>query len=247
MRRIAASTANRAFAAIPNHVGEGSTVAVLGVQRPAEIVNYRTMGATPVILAAGLAAGALAALALTLAASVRRRRRRDLSALLKTLGFTQGQLAGEPWPGRPQWPPSSGSRSASRSGSCSGVGFVGPVRPRYCLLFLEPTVPILPVVLIALGALVLANIAAAVPGRIAALHPGRRAAASPVGPLGRAPFDFPLDHRLFYPSFPAPTRGGRGRPAAVPSLPGGPMSCRLACPAGACSARAGPGPASRSC
>jgi putative ABC transport system permease protein len=49
------------------------------------------MGATPVLLAAGLAAGAVAALGLTLTASVRRRRR-DL-ALLKALGFTRRQLA----------------------------------------------------------------------------------------------------------------------------------------------------------
>ncbi len=61
-------------------------VSVLGVQRPAQIVNYRTIGATPVVLAAGLAAGAIAALGLTLTASVVRRRR-DL-ALLKALGFT---------------------------------------------------------------------------------------------------------------------------------------------------------------
>jgi putative ABC transport system permease protein len=63
----------------------------LGVQHPAEIVNYQATGATSVILAAALASGAIAALALTLLASVRRRRR-DL-ALLKTLGFTTRQLA----------------------------------------------------------------------------------------------------------------------------------------------------------
>ena len=66
-------------------------VSVLGVQRPAEIVNYRTMGTTPALLGIGLAAGAASALGLTLIASVRRRRR-DL-ALLKTLGFTRRQLA----------------------------------------------------------------------------------------------------------------------------------------------------------
>ena len=66
-------------------------VSVLAVQRPAEIVNYRTMGTTPALLGIGLAAGAATALGLTLIASVRRRRR-DL-ALLKTLGFTRRQLA----------------------------------------------------------------------------------------------------------------------------------------------------------
>jgi len=64
---------------------------VLGVQRPAEIANYQSTGASPGILAAGLAVGAVVALGLTLGASVRRRRR-DI-ALLKTLGFTSRQLA----------------------------------------------------------------------------------------------------------------------------------------------------------
>ena len=64
---------------------------MLPAQRPAEIVNYRTMGTLPAILSGGLAAGAVAALGLTLVTSVRRRRR-DF-ALLKTLGFTRRQLA----------------------------------------------------------------------------------------------------------------------------------------------------------
>ena len=69
----------------------GVTIQLLGPQRPAEIVNYRTMGTTPGFLAGGLAVGAVAALGLTLVASVRRRRRE--LALLKTFGFTQRQLA----------------------------------------------------------------------------------------------------------------------------------------------------------
>ena len=67
------------------------TIDLLQAQRPAEIVNYRSMGDMPAVLAGGLAAGAVTALGLTLVASVRRRRR-DF-ALLKTLGFTRGQLA----------------------------------------------------------------------------------------------------------------------------------------------------------
>ena len=66
-------------------------VSVLAVQRPAEIVNYRTIGTAPALLGIGLAVGAATALGLTLIASVRRRRR-DL-ALLKVLGFTRRQLA----------------------------------------------------------------------------------------------------------------------------------------------------------
>jgi predicted lysophospholipase L1 biosynthesis ABC-type transport system permease subunit len=67
-------------------------IQVLPVQRPAEIVNYRTMGTAPLVLAGMLAAGAFVALALTLAASVRRRAR-DL-ALLKTLGLVRRQVVG---------------------------------------------------------------------------------------------------------------------------------------------------------
>ena len=87
MQRIA-NASNKVFAADPNTTGD--LVGVLGVQRPAEIVNYRSIGSAPVILAIGLAAGAIVALGLTLAASVRRRRR-DL-ALLRALGFTPRQL-----------------------------------------------------------------------------------------------------------------------------------------------------------
>ena len=65
-------------------------VAAYSVQRPAEIVNYRAMGSAPIILSGGLAGAAALALALTLAASVRRRTR-DL-AILKTLGFTSRQI-----------------------------------------------------------------------------------------------------------------------------------------------------------
>ncbi len=50
------------------------------------------MGETPAFLAAGFVLGVASSLGLILAASVRRRWR-DL-ALLNTLGFTRGQLAG---------------------------------------------------------------------------------------------------------------------------------------------------------
>ena len=66
-------------------------VNVVSVQRPAEIVNYRSMTNIPLILGGALAIGSIIALALTLIASVRRRRH-DL-ALLKTFGFTPWQFA----------------------------------------------------------------------------------------------------------------------------------------------------------
>ena len=89
VQRIVA-VANRAFAADP--AAAVDTDSWEGVQRPAAIVNYQSTGSTPLILALGLALGAMAALALSLVASVRRRRR-DL-AVLKTLGFVRRQTVG---------------------------------------------------------------------------------------------------------------------------------------------------------
>ena len=89
-QRIATDT-NRIFTAVPKTTTcYDDLVSVLPVQRPAEIADYRSVGSTPSLLAAVLALSAIAALGLTLAASVRRRRR-DL-ATLKALGFTGPQL-----------------------------------------------------------------------------------------------------------------------------------------------------------
>jgi hypothetical protein len=160
-----AEAADKVMAADPEGVGD--TYSVLGVQRPAEIVNYQSTGDTPAILAAGLAAGAVVALAITLAASVRRRRR-DL-ALLKTFGFTRRQLAVTV-----AWQAS----VAALIGIVIGVP-VGIALGRWLwVLFArdiyavpEPTVPVFEVVLVGLAALVLANLVAAVPGRMAARTP----------------------------------------------------------------------------
>jgi hypothetical protein len=164
MQRVA-DAGSKALTADPN--AGGNNVAVLGVQHPAEIVNYRSMGATPVLLASGLAAGAVAALGLTLAASVRRRRR-DL-ALLKALGFTKRQLAvtlaGQ-------------ATVAAVIGIVVGVPLGIALGRQLWVLFArnidavpEPTVPVLSVIVVALGALVFANLAAALPGRSAARTP----------------------------------------------------------------------------
>ena len=157
LQKIAQETTN------PENFGVG----VLGVLKPAEILNYRSLGDTPAFLGAGLAAGAIAALALTLVASVRRRRR-DL-ALLKTLGFTERQLA---------------ATVAWHSSTAVAIGVVVGVPLGIALgrtlwdLFAHdinavpaPSVPVAQVVLIALGALVLANVIAAIPGRLAARTP----------------------------------------------------------------------------
>ncbi len=79
--------AARAFASDPAATSDFDSYE--GVQRPAAIINYQSTGGTPLVLAGGLAVGAMLAVALSLVASVRRRRR-DL-AVLKTLGFTRAQ------------------------------------------------------------------------------------------------------------------------------------------------------------
>jgi ABC-type lipoprotein release transport system permease subunit len=142
-------------------------VTLLPVQRPAEIINYRSMGTIPTFLGLGLAIGAVAALGFTLVASVRRRRR-DL-ALFKTLGFTGRQLAATV-----AWQ----STIAVVIGTIVGVP-LGIALGRWLWdLFARninavpaPSVPTLSVVLIALGALVLANVVAVLPGRMAARTP----------------------------------------------------------------------------
>ncbi|HXN59319.1 MAG TPA: FtsX-like permease family protein [Acidimicrobiales bacterium] len=146
---------------------ENYGVSVLSVQRPAEIINYRSMGTIPAILGLGLAAGATIALCLTLVASVRRRRR-DL-ALFKSLGFTRRQLAATV-----AWQ----ATVAVGIGTVVGVP-VGIVVGRALWdVFANqidavalPSVPGLVVAAIGLGALVLAVLVAAIPGRLAANTP----------------------------------------------------------------------------
>lgn len=161
-----ANVANQTFAADPTTV-TGNSVGVIGVQRPAQIVNYRSIGSTPLVLAAGLAAGAVIALALTLAASVRRRRR-DL-ALLKALGFTQRQLTSiVAWQ----------ATVVAFVGTLVGIP-LGIVIGRELWIFFArnlnavpaPTVPVLSVILVALGTFAFANVIAALPGRLAARTP----------------------------------------------------------------------------
>ena len=167
------ATVQRSIDAIATKLGGGSGGGppLLGAQRPAEIIAYNNLGATPNLLGGALATGAAVALGFTLVASVRRRRR-DL-ALLKTLGFTNRQLAATiAWQ----------STVAVGAGTVVGVPLGIALGRSLWELFAQeidavpdPSVPILPVVLIALGALVLANLVAAVPGRIAARTPANLA------------------------------------------------------------------------
>jgi hypothetical protein len=162
-----ADAADRAFAAVPDGGGAGDAIAVVGVQRPAEIVDYRTIGVTPTLLVSGLALGAVTALALTLAASVRRRRRE--LALLRTLGFTQRQLAAAV-----AWQASVAAVAGVVIGVPVGIGvgrWLWVLFARLIYAVPHPTVPVGWIVVLAVGTLVLANVVAAVPARIASRTP----------------------------------------------------------------------------
>jgi hypothetical protein len=164
LRRIAGES-TRVMNADPN--SGGGAFHVLAAQRPAEIVNYQSSGATPVILAVTLAGGAALALALTLVAGIRQRRR-DL-ALLKTLGYTRRQL---------------GAAVAWQAAVTALIGVVvgvplGIAAGRWLWnLFAQsisavpsPTVPVVVVGLVAVVALVLAIVVSLVPARLAARIP----------------------------------------------------------------------------
>ena len=145
--------------------GNGGSVS--SVQRPAEIVNYRSMGTAPAFLGAALAAAAVTGLGLTLIASVRRRRR-DL-ALLKTLGFTRHQLAAAV-----AWQSSIAAAAGTLIGVPLGIAlgrFLWDLFARQINVVPQPTIPGMSVILITFGALALANIVAALPGRLAARTP----------------------------------------------------------------------------
>jgi hypothetical protein len=160
-----AHIANVAFNKDPKAFG--NEVDVLGVQRPAQIVDYRSIGATPLILATGLVSGAVIALALTLNASVRRRRR-DL-AIMKTLGFTRRTLAfAVAWQ----------ATIDGLIGAIIGIPLGILLGRELWTLFArdinavpQPTVPATAIILVGFGTVVVAIIAALWPGRSAATTP----------------------------------------------------------------------------
>jgi ABC-type lipoprotein release transport system permease subunit len=134
------------------------------VRYPAEIENYRSIGVVPDLLALALAVGAVVALALTLVASVHRRRR-DL-ALLRTLGFTGRQLRSAV-----AWQASVAGAIGAVVGIPIGVlagRWLWTLFARDIFAVPEPTVPIIPLVVVGVAAMVLANVVAALPGRSAA-------------------------------------------------------------------------------
>jgi hypothetical protein len=161
MERIARA-ANKVYQGDPK--AAGNSVGVLSVEQPAQIVNYRSVGSTPIVLALGLALGAIVALGLTLTSSVRRRRR-DL-ALLKTFGFTQRQLSATV-----AWQATLDAVVGVVLGIPIGI-LVGrelwTLFARNINAVPDPTVPVLSVILVGVGTLIFTNLVAVLPGRSAA-------------------------------------------------------------------------------
>jgi FtsX-like permease family len=149
---------------LPSSPSPGSAGGVITVLRPEEIVDSHSIEAIPAILGGTLAAGAALALGITLAASVRRRRR-DF-AVLKTLGLSGRQLAAVV-----AWQ----SSVTVVLGAVIGVPLGLVLGHILWSAFAEAihavpttTVPAPTVAATAVGAVVLANIVAAVPARLAA-------------------------------------------------------------------------------
>ena len=139
-------------------------VNVQGVQRPAEIRNYRSLSTAPALLSLALAFGAVFAFGLALISSVQRRRRE--LALLKTIGFTRRQLAAVV-----AWQASIDVAVGAAIGAVVGVlagRWLWNVFARNIGVVPRPVIPVVPIVLMILGAFVLANIVAFIPGFIAA-------------------------------------------------------------------------------
>ncbi len=164
---VAARSLEGVSAGISDAAGAPTSVQLFGVQHPAQIVNYRSMGSTPTLLAVALAVGAFGALGLTLGASVRRRRRE--LAVLKTLGLTRRQLAESV-----SWQASVSVAIGTVIGIPLGVAFgrfLWTLFADELYAVPHPTVPVPALIGVAVGALVLANLVAAVPAWRAARTP----------------------------------------------------------------------------
>jgi len=160
--QLIADRANKAFADLPGGA-VGNHVVVLDVERPAQIANFKSMGAVPLLLAGGSALGVVVALTSSTAVSVRRRRRE--LAIMKALGFTRGQLAGSV---------AVQTSVAALLGIVAGIplGIAGGrvIWTEFAQqIYVVPsaTVPWASIAIVAAAALLLANIAGALPGRAA--------------------------------------------------------------------------------
>jgi hypothetical protein len=146
---------------------DGPVSGAVSALRPAEIASYGTVDLTAVMLASLLAAGAISALGLTLIASVRRRRRE--LALLKTLGFTQRQLAATV-----AWQSSVSAIAGVIVGLPLGIAigrWLWTLFARGISAVPDPNVPVAYIAAVAFGAVLFANLAAVFPGILAARTP----------------------------------------------------------------------------
>jgi hypothetical protein len=167
MRRVTGGVNQELAAVSPGSPCHGDVLGVLPVQHPAQIANYTALSAAPSLLAAGLAGGAVAALLLTLFATVRRRRR-DL-AVLKTIGFTRRQLVATV-----AWQATVAAIVGSAVGIPLGIAlgrWLWTAFARQIYAVPQPVVPVFSVVLLPLCALALVNLVAALPGWSAARTP----------------------------------------------------------------------------
>jgi hypothetical protein len=147
--------------------GEQPASGATAVLRPEVIVSSGSIETIPTILGAGLAAGAVVALGITLVASVRRRRR-DL-AIMKTLGLSGRQLASVV-----AWQATVAVLIGTVVGVPLGIVFgrlLWDLFAHGIQAIPAPAVPALLVTAIGLGAIALANLVAVIPGRIAARTP----------------------------------------------------------------------------
>lgn len=168
---VGAAAAEQSLRAISNEINardsEQPAGGVVSVLRPAEIVDYGSVGSTPILLATVLAAGAVAALGLILLDSVRRRRRE--LAVLKTIGFTPRQLALSV-----AWQSSVSALVGVVAGVPLGVAlgrWLWTLFARGISAVPHPDVPVLELVVVAAGAFVFANVIALPSARLAARAP----------------------------------------------------------------------------
>ena len=168
---------NKAFANAPNGDGTGDTVLVKSDLLPAEIVNYRTMGATPALVAASLARGGGCrprADPRRLGAATTSRPRP-----LEDARFHRTSSVWIPWPSRPRWSGIVGLVVGLPVGIALGR-WLWVLFAHQIYAVPEPTVPVVALVLVGVAVLTLVNLVAVLPGPRCGAHPGGAGAQSGV-------------------------------------------------------------------
>ncbi|WP_426571116.1 ABC transporter permease [Aquihabitans sp. McL0605] len=152
---------------VPPLAVSGNSVDPVGVQKPAEIVNYQDMGSAPAILAGGLLVAALLSLILALFASVRRQRRE--LAVLKALGLTRRQVGATL-----TWQAAVTVTIGALVGVPAGI-IVGRALwvtfAHQLHAVVRPEIPVVAVALVTAGTVIVSVLVAAIPGRAAARVP----------------------------------------------------------------------------